>query len=337
MTTLAERAQALEPLGFTARQARFLATVALHSGYCLRRQYAAFAGVRNAKNVCAFLDSLVARRWADRFTRRADRGHVYHLHTRALYRLIGQDNSRHRRRGSAALVARKLMVLDFVLAHPDGEWLATEEEKVALFTDRLGVPRGDLPQQMFAATRAGGPSTVRYFLHKLPIGITGDPPVPQFMALVTDAHGRTLESFLQAHAALLHHIPAWTVVAAAPQTCPGLAACHEVFARFLDRPSPGLGARPDEMRWYLHTRRAVDQGDWARLSVADLHRFRALRDRLDTPSVDARYREWVRRGDAALEVQRDAPARAPEAAARRLVTETLPFDYSQFGSLPGVA
>jgi hypothetical protein len=217
------------------------------------------------------------------------------------------------------------------------EWLATEDDKVALFADRFEVPRRDLPQQEFAATRAGGPSTVRYFLHKLPIGITGGPPVPQFKALVTDAYGRTFESFLHAHASLLHHLPAWTVVAAAPQTCPGLAACPQVFARFLDRRSPGLGARPDEMRWFLHTRLAVDRGEWARLTVADLHRFRALRDRLDTPSVDELYRDWVRRGEAALEARRDAPAGAPEAPACRLVTETLPFDYSQFGSLPGVA
>ena len=57
--TFEDRVRALEPLGFTPRQTRFMVTVALHSGYCLRRQYSAFAGVAYGKNVCDFLDRLV--------------------------------------------------------------------------------------------------------------------------------------------------------------------------------------------------------------------------------------------------------------------------------------
>ena len=95
--TFDERVEAVESLGFTARQATFLAIVALHSGYCLRRQYAAFAGVSYGKNVRDFLDALVARQLATRFTIRADRGHLYHLHSRALYRVLRQEHSRNRR------------------------------------------------------------------------------------------------------------------------------------------------------------------------------------------------------------------------------------------------
>jgi hypothetical protein len=49
--TLDERAEATAVFGFTPRQARFLVTVALHSGFCLRRQYEAFAGIQYGKNV----------------------------------------------------------------------------------------------------------------------------------------------------------------------------------------------------------------------------------------------------------------------------------------------
>ena len=62
--TFDERVAALTPLGFTPRQTRFLVTAAPHSGYCLRRQYLAFAGVRYGKNVCDFLEALVRRRLA---------------------------------------------------------------------------------------------------------------------------------------------------------------------------------------------------------------------------------------------------------------------------------
>jgi hypothetical protein len=37
--TFADRAAAVEKLGFTERQSRFLATVALHSGVCMDRHY----------------------------------------------------------------------------------------------------------------------------------------------------------------------------------------------------------------------------------------------------------------------------------------------------------
>ena len=69
--TFDDRAQAVMALGFTDRQARFLVTVALHSGYCLRRQYEAFAGVRSGQNVRAFLDGLVTRGVAERCAGRA--------------------------------------------------------------------------------------------------------------------------------------------------------------------------------------------------------------------------------------------------------------------------
>ena len=66
--TFDERVQALEPLGFTPRQTRFLVTVALHSGYCLRRQYSAFAGVA-LRQECPRLSRRARRpQLAERFT-----------------------------------------------------------------------------------------------------------------------------------------------------------------------------------------------------------------------------------------------------------------------------
>src|SRR5207302_10646368 len=95
--TAHDRIDAIAAFGFTPRQARFLVTVALHGGYCLRRQYEAFAGIRYGKNVRAFLDRLVAVGLADRFQGRPDRGHVYHIHGRSLYGALGQEENRNRR------------------------------------------------------------------------------------------------------------------------------------------------------------------------------------------------------------------------------------------------
>ncbi|HYU80784.1 MAG TPA: hypothetical protein VEK56_17470 [Vicinamibacterales bacterium] len=43
-----ERVQAVVEYGFTERQARFLVLVMRHAGLCVKRQYAAFAGMPTA-------------------------------------------------------------------------------------------------------------------------------------------------------------------------------------------------------------------------------------------------------------------------------------------------
>jgi hypothetical protein len=134
--SLEERVAAVAALGFTARQARFLTLVALHSCYCRRRQYGTFAGLGYGKNVRGFLDGLVDRQLARRVTFRPDRGHVYHLFARSIYAALQQEDNRNRRYASPALIARKLMVLDFVLEEPGRDWFVTEPQRVHLFTER---------------------------------------------------------------------------------------------------------------------------------------------------------------------------------------------------------
>jgi len=57
-----ERAKVLLPFGFSERQARFLATVMLHSGVFVGRQYAAFAGITHGQKVHDFIEKLLIRR-----------------------------------------------------------------------------------------------------------------------------------------------------------------------------------------------------------------------------------------------------------------------------------
>ena len=48
--------------GLTERQAGFLATVILHSGVFVGRQYAAFAGITHGQKVHDFIEKLLIRR-----------------------------------------------------------------------------------------------------------------------------------------------------------------------------------------------------------------------------------------------------------------------------------
>jgi hypothetical protein len=81
----------------------------------------------------------------------------------------------------------------------------------------------------------------------------------------------------------------------------------------------------------------MDQGDLARISVAAIDRFRTLRKAFRRPIFDELYLEWRRHGDAALSAHAASLQQPSIRSVGTLVTELLPFDYSQFGSLPRVA
>jgi hypothetical protein len=334
--TLEDRVHALAFLGLTPRQTRFIALVALHSGYCLRRQYLTFAGLRYGKNVREFLDGLVDRRLATRRAYRRDRGYLYHLCARSIYRAIDQEDNRNRRHTSPALIARKLMVLDHVLRHPERDWYATEQDKVALFTERFGVPVGDLPQRVYTATDGLAGPTIRYFVQKLPLYLEGAPPVVHVMYLVADDTGRGFEQFLTDHARLLARLPAWTVDAIGAGAVHGLPACQQVFEAFVTGAVPSARTQRADLDWFFETRRLVDAGQLGNLSVADLNRFRDARATFGAPAIASLYARWLLHGDAVF--ADETAASSPRAAvhAGHLVTEQLAGQYAQFGELAGI-
>src|SRR5207237_1114310 len=98
-------------------------------GVCLLRQYTAFAGIVHGQKTRRFFHKLVSRRFATAYPCRHNRGRIYHMHHKALYRAIGETDSRYRRPLSARGVVDDLMLLDAVLASPEHVWLATDEEK----------------------------------------------------------------------------------------------------------------------------------------------------------------------------------------------------------------
>ena len=298
--TLDDRVRALASLHLTPRQTRFVALVALHSGYCLRRQYLTFAGLQYGKNVREFLDGLVTRGLATRFAYRRDRGYLYHLSARSLYRAIDQEENRNRRHTSPALIARKLMVLDYVLGHHEREWYATEQDKVALFTARFDVAIGDLPHRVYTATDGVAGPTTRYFVQKLPIYLEGEPPVVHFVHLVTDETGRGFEQFLIDHARLLARLPAWAIDAVGAGPVDGLSACQQVFQAFMAGAAAPTSGDLTDVQWFFETRRLVDAGQLGGLSVADLNRFRDARSKFNAPAIARLYARWLVEGDGAL-------------------------------------
>jgi hypothetical protein len=73
-----------------------------------------------------------------------------------------------------------------------------------------------LPQRRYVGGGVDVGETTRYFVHKLPIFLAGDPPIPHFVWLETDAREEGCASFLRDHAPVLATLPAWALVAVAP-------------------------------------------------------------------------------------------------------------------------
>ena len=99
------------------------------------RQYTAFAGIVHGQKTRNFFAKLVSRRFATAYACRHNRGRVYHVHHKALYRAIGETDSRHRRPLSPDRIIHGLATVDAVLATPTIEYLATADEK----TQRLSI------------------------------------------------------------------------------------------------------------------------------------------------------------------------------------------------------
>src|SRR2546425_1143069 len=88
--------EALQALGYTESEARFLYIVATHSGYFVARQFLAFTCGHWGKRTTTFWDKLYTKKHG-RTEYFPKSGKVYHLFSRKLYRQIGRENLRNRR------------------------------------------------------------------------------------------------------------------------------------------------------------------------------------------------------------------------------------------------
>jgi hypothetical protein len=326
-----------ESYALTPRQARFLCLVALIGGYCLRRQYGAYARIALGKNPAFFLDRLVDRGLATRDRPRRHRSFVYHLKHRRAYEVLGLDNNRHRRPVLPTRQARRLMLLDYAIEQHDAIWFATEADKVALFTRALDIPAGALPSRTYRSDRPDGGATVRQFVLKWPIfQRTGDSTI-HFVYLGLETSGQGFATFLAHHAHLFDHLAAWRVVVVYP---PMFRASTSAWRSAFSRAYPA-GAAPlsphdaRELHAYFRVQHALDGGHIdGPLTIDQTHDQR--RRRYATSPYRFLFSHWRLVGGPHL------PPETPPDFSRcelpgRLDTHELSWSYDLFGSFPGLA
>ena len=166
---LREREKALEPFGWTGREAEWIALVCLHSGVFTRAQWRHFFKTPYRVSATRFVRTLVERGAAVEDDRAIFPGgaKAVRISNKDIYRKLGIENVRHRRKSKDSVMLRRLLSLDYVMEHPELPWLPTEPEKVGFF-ESLGVERKLLPYRVYQGAVG---RQIRYFALKLPIAL----------------------------------------------------------------------------------------------------------------------------------------------------------------------
>ena len=325
--------QAIASKGFTERQARFLVLVMRHSGVCVMRQYAAFAGIVFGEKTRRFFDKLVTRDFASTYDCSHNRARIFHVRHRALYEAIGEPDSRLRRPPAVPRALERLMLLDAVLVEPDIVWLSTPDEKVAHLTTLTAISPDDLPHVTVATAGVGAERQVRLFPDRLPIGVHPEGRVV-FVHLVSDPLHEDLRGFLQRHAAMLSRLPAWTVRIVLPPHL-GSSANHWRQAAWNHLATPLSEPVLGELRWYFERLQEVQSGSVVKADDARLQRARRA---FQSPQFPVLYRAWQQDGEAALTVAASpAISNALTSGTAKIDALVLPHAYSHLSPLVAVA
>ncbi len=329
--TFAERTQAVANMGgFTERQARFLVTVMLHAGVCVPRQYATFCGIVHGQKTRKFFAKLSRLGFASMYDCRHNRARIYHLHQKALYRAIGEPESRLRRPLTLGHAIQHLMVVDAIVESPELLWLGTAEEKAAHLTALAAINPADLPHLTIGE---GDKRTTRYFPERLPIGVHSDGR-GVLVYVVTDAMLDEFRVFLERHAPVLRALRAWTLRIVVPPDLPKISqrAKQVVWNQLL---TPLRAEVIDELRWYFDQART--HAAPSRCHDLDEHFFHA-REAFSAPRFKALYRIWKEDGDRALaELGSAALNDAVIAFAGHVETLELGHRYGHLSPLVNVA
>lgn len=283
---------AIEDLGYTADEARFLYIVATHSGYFQPRQYVAANGIAWGKRVQHFTGKLESRghvTWREYL----DMGGVYHLFSKTLYRRIEKTDLRNRRRHSTEYIRTRLLLLDFILENPQHEYFESETDKLAYFCGQRAIPKQVLPVKRYEAASGAAPA-LRYFVDKFPLFLDRSRGLssPVVSLSYVDPGQASLAGFahhLQNYAGLFSCLGnfAFLYIAGSPANFAKAAECFRSLVR--DRIGKDV---TEEIRAYFERRRAWDLKQYSQLSAEDLESLQSAKERFASRDVERLYASW---------------------------------------------
>jgi hypothetical protein len=330
-----ERKAAIQRFGYTEREAAFLCLAALHGGYFLRRQYNAFLNCGRGGNADRLIEKGVFQGHV-RVHESANRTEIYHVGAKPFFTVLGEEDNRNRRWRQPYAVKVKLMGLDFVLAHQQHHYLATEAEKLGYFVGTLGLNHRHLPQRVYRS-RHGRNITTRYFVDKFPLFLSGassaQPPVVGF-CYVDGNLGKPsgFDTYLLQYRELFRRVDGfWVVYVAADERM--FPKAERIFGRVCANGAEAVHVArdPDIERLCDHFRARVllERRETSSFGKARLDRLREELAEFRGPEYEALYCRWREWGDGVLGGSSEARAKGSGG----FWTYRVGHDYDLFGEL----
>jgi hypothetical protein len=289
MNLLSQGADMLVRLGYTPEEASFIHLVAVHSGYFTHKQFLRFAETKPGKHSQKFLEKLLAKEHASSHTYQSG-ARVYHIFSRKVFRAIGWENLRTRRRHQLDYIKTRLMALDFVLSNPHHHYLETEAEKVPFFERRFGISRVSLPSRTYVS-KLSAKTTTRYFVDRFPLYVK-DVASSDLIATFTylDPGSVTLQGFtthLRAYAGLFQSLRQFNLIYVAPCERSFRAAQLE-FSR--SAAGGAIHATKEQIARYFRLRQMWEEG--RRVEAADVVFLNDARRQFRGEGIESLYRQW---------------------------------------------
>jgi hypothetical protein len=282
---------ALQALGFSESEARFVYLVATHSGYFVARQFLGFTRSHWGKRTTLFWNKLQSSQFA-RTYRFEYGGTVYHLFARKIYRQIGHEHLRNRRDHEFEYVSARIAILDFVLGNLHNEYLETEPDKVAYFCTEWKVPAGSLPSKTYGGRHTPKP-TVRYFVDRYPMFFS---PEAATSRIVTFTYIQGPEANL---AGFVHHLQTYLPLfrELSEFRFVFLARAEALFVKaselFRDLVTISLQSNPaEDLLRYFAIRKAWDLAKYTSVTEGDLIFRNLAKERFRGPRFEHSYRAW---------------------------------------------
>ena len=330
LTIIDARYPALRRFGYTDRESQFLCMAALHSGYFLRRQYCRFINRSVGGTAASFVEKVLGNKHA--VVAPGFYGtKLYHLSSRPFFAALGEENNRNRRERQPDAIKRRLMVLDFVIAHPSGRFLATEREKADYFTQERGIDAAILPAKSFGAPNVA--PSIHAFPDRYPIYLreSGEAkrPIPTFCFVDEGLAGiARFASYLTAYGPLLNVLNTAQIEYVAASTH-NFVGARDVFDHVQGREN-GMDRR---LTAYFQNRLLFEQQGVGAFDRAKFLEFRDQRQAFSGAGTEAQFEAWKSGPDLNAPSENDQAARANLQFSTYLVEE----NYDLFGSLANVS
>ena len=287
----------LQDFGYTEREARFLYLAATHSGYFTRHQFLSFTHQTKGYLVHRFTTKLLTQHHAQA-TQYGHKTYVFKLTSRKIYDSIGKENLRDHRSHTANFIRTRLLVLDFVLAHPDLPYLESLAEKLEFFHEQPGLPTSLFPGQT-DRTEDLDRTLNRFFRDRFPVfisarnGSTPGPTLPTFVYCDPAHHGIFwFAGYLDRHQTFLRRLPAFNLIYATPSPWKLDRASQVFTAIFRDAKRPD----PEHLTRYFQIRRLWETRQHASLTRADRDHLRAGDKQYKGEPFESTYQKWFAAG-----------------------------------------